>query len=90
MLQTFRSALHRSPDRRTERPTATPAKRLAAASEAAAEAHAVTGWDYDGLLEQSLEDTCRKHGRWCCPACSATQLCSEHGEYCCETCFASP
>jgi hypothetical protein len=47
------------------------ALRLAAAHAAAREAAAVTGWPLRGLLEQTLEDTCVQHGKFCCAECFA-------------------
>jgi hypothetical protein len=45
--------------------------RLAAAHHAADEIHALTGWEHSGLIEQTLEDTCTTHGRFCCAECFA-------------------
>jgi hypothetical protein len=45
--------------------------RLAAARHAADELHALTGWEHSGLFEQTLEDTCTTHGRFCCAQCFA-------------------
>lgn len=50
---------------------ASSAVRLAAAQHAADELHALTGWEHSGLLEQTLEDTCTMHGRYCCANCFA-------------------
>jgi hypothetical protein len=47
--------------------------RLAAANAAAREAAAVTGWPLAGLVEQTLEDTCLLHGKFCCAQCFAVR-----------------
>jgi hypothetical protein len=32
------------------------------------------GWDREELLEQALEDTCKRHAEFCCPICFATTV----------------